>query len=496
MHTIQSLEPRTLLAASFGYAAVFGDKETLDSGNAIATDSAGNTYIGGTFRGKIDVNKSNRGKHFLKTDHDHDAFLVKYDPNGKLIWSFDFGADGDETIDHLVIGPTGDVYASGQFEATVDFDPKAGVHNLTSHGKLDAFILHLTQDGNYVWAGHIGGEKDDAITALAVGPTGDIYYSGYARLRGDVDPTRAVRNIVDRGVDDTIISRIDGDNGKIKWLRIFGEDATRETIFGLTVDAGENVFAAGVFNETVQFVRNDRSFDRKAVGGYDIYFARLNSTGQFQYIRTIGGNKDESVVDMAQDPSGNLYITGNFQKTVDFAPGPTQTLLAAPGDSSAYIAKYDADANLQWGRVIGEAIVGSHSERGTIIARAIALSPGGDVYTVGDFARTIDFDPGAGLHVVDAEKSNNVPALLTQIQPSDAYIHRLDNDGNFLAVERIGGADGTILPHDIAVDSSGGINVTGAFAGFVDVNPTRGVFRRSTKEQRRDSNIFIVKLLP
>src|SRR4051812_37629177 len=200
MHTIDSLESRRLLAVSFSYAAAFGDEETLDSGNAIAVDAAGNTYIGGTFRGKIDVNKSNKGKFFLKADHQYDAFLVKYDPSGKLLWAFQFGAEGDELIDHVVVGPGGDVYASGQFENVVDFDPKGGVHNLTSHGKLDGFIVHLTANGKYVWAGNIGGERDDAITALAVGADGDMYYSGYARLKGDVDPTRSVRNIVDRGV--------------------------------------------------------------------------------------------------------------------------------------------------------------------------------------------------------------------------------------------------------------------------------------------------------
>src|SRR5436309_752943 len=88
MHMIDSLEPRRLLSLSFSYAAAFGDESTLDSGNAVAVDAAGNTYFGGTFQGKVDVNKSNHGKNFLKTTPDNnDAFLVKYDPTGKLLWA-------------------------------------------------------------------------------------------------------------------------------------------------------------------------------------------------------------------------------------------------------------------------------------------------------------------------------------------------------------------------------------------------------------------------
>ncbi|HEV8379070.1 MAG TPA: hypothetical protein VGP99_09485 [Tepidisphaeraceae bacterium] len=497
MHTIDLLEPRTLLAFSFAYASAFGDIETLDSGNAVVVDAQGNTYFAGTFRGRIDVNRSNHRKHFLKADDNYDAFLVKYDPAGKLLWSEQFGsADGDETIEHMVIGPNGDVYATGQFEEIVDFDPKAGVHRLTSHGKRDAFILHLTENGNYVWAGNIGGELDDDITAFAVGPSGDMYYSGFVRLRGDADPTRGVRSIIDRGVDDTIIARLNGTTGAIKWMKVFGEDATRETVFGLAVDANENVTAAGMFNETVGFDRHDSSFDREAVGSDDVYLAKLDSRGDFQFIKTIGGKKQETVVDMVQDDQGNLYLTGNFAKTTDFEPGPGQTLLAAPSGGSAYVLKMDADANLTWVRQIGPAVIGGDAEQAVVIARSIGIDVNGAVSTVGDFAGTVDFDPGSGQRIIDVDKSGNTPALPGQLLPSDTYVHKLDSDGNFLAVRHFGGEDGTTLAHDIAVDAAGAINITGAYAGFVDLNPTSGAFRRSTHEHRGDSNVFLVKLLP
>src|SRR4051794_6358898 len=103
MTIMHPLESRTLLAATFAYAAAMGDKETLDSANAVVVDALGNTYFAGTFRGKLDVNRGNRATHFLSTGSNHDAFLVKYDPAGKLVWSAQFGAKGDESIDHLAI---------------------------------------------------------------------------------------------------------------------------------------------------------------------------------------------------------------------------------------------------------------------------------------------------------------------------------------------------------------------------------------------------------
>ena len=496
MHMIDTLESRRLLSFAFDYAAAFGDKSTLDSGNAVVVDAAGNTYFGGTFQGKADVNKGNQGVHYLKTTPDNnDAFLVKYGPTGKLIWSQRYGADRYDSIEHLVIGPNGDLYASGVFERTVDFDAGSAVHKLTSHGKEDAFILHLKPNGKYVWAGHIGGLRDDDITALAVGPSGDMYYSGYVRLRGDADPSRANHIVTDRGVDDTIIARLNGTTGAVKWINVFGENATRETVFGLAVDSNENVTAAGQFNRTVAFDRHDASFDRQSVGDDDVYIARLNSGGDFQFIKTIGGNHDDTLADMVQDSAGNLFLTGNFAKTADFDPGPGQTLLAAPGDSAAYILKMDSNANLTWVRQVGEAVVGGNSNRGIIAARGLALDAGGNVYTTGDFDGTVDFDPGSGLHIVDINKSNNAPTIATQSQPSDGYILKLDVNGNFVETQHWGGQDGSVLPHDLAIDSSGGINITGAFAGFVDLNPTSGTFNRSTQEKRNDTNVFLIKLL-
>ncbi|HEV8292043.1 MAG TPA: hypothetical protein VGP94_08970, partial [Tepidisphaeraceae bacterium] len=196
------------------------------------------------------------------------------------------------------------------------------------------------------------------------------------------------------------------------------------------------------------------------------------------------------------DDQGNFYLTGNFAKTADFEPGPGQTLLSAPSGGSAYVLKLDANANLAWARQIGPAVMGGSAERASIVARGIGIDVNGAVYTIGDFAGTIDFDPSNGQRIIDVDKSGNTPALPGQLEPSDTYVHKLDADGNFVQVSHFGGEDGTSLAHDMAVDAAGAISITGAYGGFVDLNPTSGAFRRSTEHHRNDSNVFLVKLLP
>jgi len=172
-----------------------------------------------------------------------------------------------------------------------------------------------------------------------------------------------------------------------------------------------------------------------------------------------------------------------------------EELLAAPSNGSIYVLRMTANADLTWVRQIGPAVIDGSDEEGTVASRAIALDAAGNVFTVGDFAGVVDFDPGTGLTIIDEDKSGNTPALPGQFEASDTFIQKMDPDGNFLEVKRFGGDDGTTLAHDAAIDASGGINIVGAFSGFVVRNRTSGAFRRSTEDERGDSNVFLVKLL-
>ena len=61
-----------------------------------------------------------------------------------------------------VLDNAGNVYTTGYFEGTMDFDPDTtAVFNLTSAGARDIFISKLDAVGNFVWAKSIGGIEDE-----------------------------------------------------------------------------------------------------------------------------------------------------------------------------------------------------------------------------------------------------------------------------------------------------------------------------------------------
>ena len=73
-----------------------------------------------------------------------------------LAWAKGMGGINSDVGRSVTVDGAGNVYTTGYFEGTVDFDPNAGVLNLTSAGGLDIFVSKLDVTGNLVWAKGMG----------------------------------------------------------------------------------------------------------------------------------------------------------------------------------------------------------------------------------------------------------------------------------------------------------------------------------------------------
>jgi hypothetical protein len=483
---LETLEGRRMLSGALGYAFTFGQAKAPSAGNAVATDEAGNTYVAGTFHGRIDVAPTRNAKRFLKSlDDGDDIFLAKYGPRGKLLWARQFGGEGNDAATAMKLGPTGDLYLVGAFEHTASFGHKT----LRSHGHKDAFIARINPKGWVLWAGHIGGRKDDSYTALDVGPDGDIYLAGTIRLQGDVDPTGNTRMITARGVDDTFVQRLDGRTGRLKWIRVYGENDTREGANALAVDPqGGGVAVAGAFNRTVQFDRDNRSFDRSAVNYDDIYLGHLDSDGNWDWLHRVGGKHDDSVAALVRGPQGDLYMTGAIASTVDFDVGPGATTLTAVGDTDAYVVRMRPDAELVWARRFGGVGAGTR-------ARALAVDDHGNLYTTGTFYGTIVLGRRSQKVILSVDKSHNTTPVWGDTNVTDAYIAKLNAAGQLVYARRIGGPYGSIAAYGISADGAGNAHLTGAFTGTVDLDPGPKVVKHhALTDDARETDVYVLKL--
>src|SRR5690606_28763621 len=89
----------------------------------------------------------------LTSNGSSDVFIQKLDVSGNFLWakSFGGGPSSSAAAFSITIDNNGNIYTTGRFWATVDFDPGVGVYNLTSNGRHDIFIQKLDVNGDFLW---------------------------------------------------------------------------------------------------------------------------------------------------------------------------------------------------------------------------------------------------------------------------------------------------------------------------------------------------------
>ena len=149
-----------------------------DSAGAIAVDSANNIYVTGTFSGSVDFGTGTQAD-VLTAGPIFDAFAVKFSSTGQESWARGFvGTGGWAKGQAVAVDPSGVVHVAGAFNGTVDFDPTAGVANLTNVGSTDAFVAGLTADGGFVYAMQAGQTNFNAALGIAVNAAGAVALAG------------------------------------------------------------------------------------------------------------------------------------------------------------------------------------------------------------------------------------------------------------------------------------------------------------------------------
>ena len=338
------------------WLSVLGGSGTTQ-GDAITTDSAGNSYTGASA---------------LPSWPNHQGVAIKRDPAGEILYKVDLGGGDYESYFSVALDSNDNLYAVGHGKT-------GGV------GNLDFLVVKYNSSGVIQWQKNLGGQySNDTARFVAVDSNDDILVFGRSN-----DPSGA-------GSYDMQLVKYNS-SGSVLWQKYFGT-ANGEYGFGLALDSSDNIYVAGEelggpkvvlakFNSSgaVQWQRTlalstfdgiEPQLQTDASGNvylvcrsgtnaaYNLFIAKYNSSGTIQWQRSLGGSGDDQGIAVAVDSTGNAYASG-FTRS------------AGVGQRDFLIAKYNSSGAIQWQRTLGYA--GANE-----VSYGIALDSSDNLYVTGE----------------------------------------------------------------------------------------------------------------
>lgn len=440
----------------------------MDAAYSVAVDSLGNVYATGAFTGTVDFDPG-PGIFNLIAAGETDIFVLKLDAAGNFVWAKKMGGLFSDSGNSIVVDTVGDVYSSGQFSGTSDFDPGAGSFNLTTVGSHDIFISKLDSSGNFIWAKSMGGIGYDNTYSTRVDSSGNICTTGYFENTADFDPGSGVFDLISSGGKDVFIQKLDP-AGNFVWARNIGGTADDEGKSISSTSTGE-IYTTGYFEGTADFDPDAAGVHNEiSAGGKDIFISRLDANGNFISVKIIGGSGDDAGNFLLIDGADKVYLTGYFEDTVDFSPGPGTLNLVSAGAKDAYFLKFNPANNALAAGSLG----GNLNDEGN----ALAVNSAEDILICGSFEGTGDFNPGAGVH------------NLTSFDFKDIFFVKVGPGGTFRNARSIGNL-GSDVATALISDPTGRFYSAGWINTTVDLNPGTGVVNHTSAG---DFDLFILKL--
>jgi hypothetical protein len=453
-------------------------------------------------------------------------------PGPTLDWAQAFGSVKWDFAEAVTVDAMGNVYVTGGFKDSTLFSPNSVLNYALSEGSADIYLAKYSPVGELIWFNQIGGDGADIGHSIVSDNAGSIYITGRYKGTVDFDPGAGVDMHISLGPEDIFVSKYDT-AGNFVWARTMGGDF-HDRGESIHFDSNGDLVIVGYFANTVDFDPGPAVNNLTSNGIVDYFTLKMSSSGNFIWVRSMGGYLLEHGVSVILDDSDNIYATGSFQGTSDFDPGTAIQNIASNGGWDIFITKLDASGNLIWAKGIG----GSGDDRGI----DITIDPLGNPCLIGFYSGTVNFSPGGSLILmasppwssfilkmdplgsttwvrdfnttanfdamgIDTDGAGNIYTTAnffgtTDFNPDtssynitsnggqDIFIHKLNASGEFLWVETIG-ADSAQLGREIAVDAFENIYLTGTFRGTVD-------FDNDTSDAIHSGNgsldVFVLKL--
>ena len=219
------------------------------TGADVATDEHGNSYVTGTFMGKV-----NFGEFELGSLGGRDVYLVKYGKDGIVLWAKRLGGTADDFGNAITLDKDGNCYLAGAFGSQLIL----GSDTLVSKGQHDMFLAKYNSSGDLLWCKSAGGYYEDHAMAISLDKAGNCYLAGYFK---DTLWFGGGKMLAGKGISQYImlLAKYDG-KGNLLWTKPIGGSnyATQNEGLAIVSEPSGMTYITGYY-------QGEATFDAKAV---------------------------------------------------------------------------------------------------------------------------------------------------------------------------------------------------------------------------------------
>jgi hypothetical protein len=282
-------------------------------------------------------------------------------------------------------------------------------------GGSDAFVACLDSSGNRLWNTFLGSGNDDAGHGIACDSSDNIYVVGYSFASWGT-PVNAYS-----GTRDVFVAALDS-SGNLLWNTFLGSGPS-DWGFAISLDISGKLYITGYSEATWGTPLNAHS----GVSA-DAFVACLDNSGNLVWNTFLGGTLEDLGRSIAVNSAGSIYVTGGSEASWG------SPVNAHSGHYDGFVASLDSSGNLLWNTFFGSSTWD--------LSYAIALDSSGNIYVTGHSYATW----GSPVNAHSGEE--------------DVFAAALNSSGSLLWSTFLGAASDD-YGHDIALDNSGNIYVTG-----------------------------------
>lgn len=436
----------------------------VDKGSSVAIDSIGNVYTVGYFNGTADFDPG-VSDYNLTASALNQLFISKLDSNGNFVWAKSIIGTISSDVTKIAVDKNNNIFITGRFSGTVDFNPNEGEYNVTSYSNIDFFVLKLDLNGDFLWVKNFNsyiGKDTDPCFPIKFDRNENIIISGGFKSSTDFDPSSGVYTLTPKYFG-LFILKLDK-NGNFIWAKKIDTEE-QAYISAIVVDSLNNIYSTGIITHITDF---DPGVAVYNLSGGKTFILKLDSIGNFVWAKMFGALSSSN--DICIDNFSNLYLTGEFRGVVDFDPSTNvYNLNANQFDNEVFIAKLNSNGDFLWAiKTIAD------------YSYSITVDNNGNIYNTGFF----------GLSHVDFDPSDNNYILTDPFGNSCIYVSKYDTDGNFVWAKDMPGPQNDFKAFSIISNDRGKLYLAGNFYSAADFDPEYG----HCNLEPLSEDVFILKL--